>query len=343
MKTAANRTVGISAERIEWTVSWNMGRLFKGGDGGGSEPTARLPPPAICVNDAVSSKTPKECDFFANRLRLADDREKLPAVDLPPLTLEQLTQEIRDVALQVHAAQERLEDRDFISAAHAAVDSMNRRFKDLLASLASSEQMVAERALGRRVADVRRMASLLPRIPAGQVISTPDRQVSGTSLIGERRITGVSWSNNRTAPADGLRVGGEVDAWCGKCGETKTHNIIAMVGSDPKQVLCQSCGSRHTYRTGPARKRAAEGIAESASSRPQAPDREAARKAEIMRALGEEVSSAETVRVFNPKERYKAGEIISHPQYGRGKIENVLRSSLLVRFPRSGLKPLSLV
>ena len=68
-----------------------------------------------------------------------------------------------------------------------------------------------------------------------------------------------------------------------------------------------------------------------------------ARRAEIQRALAEELATASTVRPFNPKERYKAGEIISHPEYGRGKIENVLRASLLVRFSRSGLKPLSLL
>jgi hypothetical protein len=282
-------------------------------------------------------------DFRPTRLRLADDREKLRAVDPQPLTLEQLTQEVRDVALQVHAAQERLEDRDFIAAVHGAVDQMGRRFKELLAALPGPEQVAAERALGRRVADVRRLASLLPRIPAGLVISTPDRQVSGASMVGERRITGVSWSQDRGAPTAGSRVGGEVEAWCGKCAEARTHSIIAMVGADPKQVLCQSCGSRHSYRTGPARKRPPEGTPEATAPRSQAPDREAARKAEILRVLAEEVAAAETVRLFNPKERYKAGEIISHPDYGRGKIENVLRSSLLVRFPRSGLKPLSLI
>lgn len=277
-------------------------------------------------------------------MRKGRDREKLRAVDAQPLTLEQLTQEVRDVALQVHAAQERLEDRDFIASAHAAVDSMSRRFKDLLAVLAPAEQATAERALGRRVADVRRLASLLPRIPAGLVISTPDRQVSGASAVGERRITGVSWTHDRSAPSAGLHVGGEVEAWCGKCAESKTHNIIAMVGTEPKQVLCQSCGSRHTYRTGPARKRAAEGaVAENSSGRASAPDREASRKAEVLRALSDEVAAAASVRMFNAKERYKAGEIISHPEYGRGKIENVLRSSLLVRFPRAGLKPLSLI
>jgi len=72
-------------------------------------------------------------------------------------------------------------------------------------------------------------------------------------------------------------------------------------------------------------------------------DPEAVRRAENARVLAQELAQATTVRSFNPKERYKAGEIISHPDYGRGKVENVLRSSLLVRFSRSGLKPLTLI
>src|SRR5450432_214699 len=353
---AAEGITGIRAERVGRTETWGMGaprcreviqeRTCRRGLAGeelapGSLQQSR---PSRIFSDTGSPRAaPTNRDFFGTRLRFACGREKFRAVDVSPLTLEQLTQDVRDVALQVHAAQERLEDRDFIAAVHQAVDLMGRRFRDLLSSLPPGEQVAAERALGRRVADVRRLASLLPRTPANLVVSTPDRQVSGSSTVGERRITGVSWTHDRSAPSAGLRVGGEVEAWCGKCGEAKTHNIIAMVGSDPKQVLCQSCGSRHSYRTEPARKRPTEGIAESTSGRQPPPDREAARKMELMRALSEEVAASSTVRVFNPKERYKAGEIISHPEYGRGKIENVLRSSLLVRFPRSGLKPLSLI
>ena len=76
--------------------------------------------------------------------------------------------------------------------------------------------------------------------------------------------------------------------------------------------------------------------------RPASPIPRRKRKAAELRALGEEVAAAATVRVFDPKERYKAGEIIVHAEYGRGKIENVLRSSLLVRFSVGGLKSLML-
>jgi len=267
-------------------------------------------------------------------------------VESKPLTIDSLADEARDVALQVHAAQERLEDRDFIAGVHAAVDRLGGRLRQLVAGLSASEQQRADRVVGRRVADLRRMADLLPRVPAVASSSTPDRQVTGVSTVGERRITGVSWSGGtRRSGADGLAVGGEVEAWCGKCGDLKTHNVVAMVGSEPKQVLCQVCGSRHAFRTEPARKRGADGEVEGAAgaARRSAPDPEAARRIEASRVLAEEIARAPLIRAFDPKERYKAGEIISHPTYGPGKVENVLRSSLLVRFSRSGLKPLTLL
>jgi hypothetical protein len=268
-------------------------------------------------------------------------------VESKPLTIDHLTQEARDVALQVHAAQERLEDREFIATVHAAVDRLSQHMRELVAGLPAGEQLKADRVVGRRVADLRRMADLLPRVPAIASTSTPDRQVSGASTVGERRITGVSWSGGTRGPGSaGLAVGGEVEAWCGKCGDLKTHNVVAMVGTEPKQVLCQACGSRHIFRIEPARKRAGEGDPEGSgggSSRRSAPDPEAARRIEASRVLADEIARAPLIRAFDPKERYKAGEIISHPTYGPGKVENVLRSSLLVRFSRSGLKPLTLL
>jgi hypothetical protein len=114
-----------------------------------------------------------------------------------------------------------------------------------------------------------------------------------------------------------------------------------MVDSTPKQVVCQACGGRHGFRTTPARKTAVE------SAKPTTPKeseavRKAEQKAEELRALGREVAETSQVRVFDARERYKVGEVIAHPDYGRGKVENVLRSSMLVRFPNGGLKSLML-
>jgi hypothetical protein len=54
-----------------------------------------------------------------------------------------------------------------------------------------------------------------------------------------------------------------------------------------------------------------------------------------------ELRNAPNVKSFSPKDRYKVGEIIEHPEHGRGKIENTLPRSLLVRFP-TGLRPVKL-
>jgi hypothetical protein len=265
-------------------------------------------------------------------------------VDAP--TIDQLNDELRDALLQVHQAEERKDERDVVAAAHETVARVSERYRQLMQSLSGGEQMRAERLLGRRVMDLKRLGSLLPKIPVASRESTPDR-VAGGGAPHQRRITGVSWSqHDRAAPTGALKVGADIEAWCGKCGESTTHSIVAMVGDEPKQVLCQVCGSRHAYRTGPARPRAVKGEPGTAEgeSRPRlAVDPEAQRRAAQMRALGEEVAAAAEVRRFDPKERYKAGEIISHPEYGRGKVENVLRSSLLVRFSVGGLKSLMLV
>jgi hypothetical protein len=266
-------------------------------------------------------------------------------VDAPesPPTLEKLNDEIRDVALQVHLAEERKDERDVVAAAHAGVERLSRRYRELMQSLSPGEQMRADRALGRRVVDLKRMAAQLPKVPAAVTAeSTPDRAAGGGAPE-DRRITGVSWSHERRVPVAKLGVGADVESWCGKCGESTTHSIVAMVGQEPKQVLCQVCGSRHTHRTGPARQKAASATPSAGDDRPRAVDPEAQKRAAGLRALGEEVAAAANVRVFDPKERYKTGEIIVHAEFGRGKIENVLRSSLLVRFPIGGLKSLMLV
>jgi hypothetical protein len=264
-----------------------------------------------------------------------------------PASEQQIVEEIRETALQVSAAQDRVEERDVVAATHHAVERLSGRYREYFDSLSEGDKLKAERTLGRRMADIKRLASLLPRIgTVTSSVSTPDR-AAGKSDVGERRITGVSWgAGSRASGAGGsrLRVGGDVEAWCSPCGGLKEHSIVAMVGDEPKQVVCQSCNGRHGYRTTPARKgpevEATAGTSSGRSSTPQ--EREAQRKADQkateMRALQAVGARATDIRDFDPKGRYKAGEIIYHPEYGRGKIETVLRSSLLIRFTLGGLK-----
>ena len=259
-------------------------------------------------------------------------------------TIDEIADELREVSLQVHTAQERKEERELVIAAQQGVERLSQRYREMYAAMSPGEQMRVDRTLGRRVVDIKRLASLLPKVASVSTDSTPDR-VAGSSTVGERRITGVSWNPGRAISVSGakLSVGNELEAWCGKCAETTTHNIVALVGNEPKQVLCQVCNSRHAFRTTAARRSPGDAAAAAADSRPRtSQDVESAKKADQQRALAQEVNAAAEIKAFDPKQRYKVGEIISHPEYGRGKIENVLRSSLLVRFGVGGLKSLML-
>ena len=260
-------------------------------------------------------------------------------------SLEQLTDESREVALLVHSAQERAEDRELVKNAHLAVERLSKHYRELCSTGPEAERDVIERKLGRRVTDLRRLASTLPRIGSIASEHTGDQASAAPSEVEERRITGVSWrSDGRgiTALPPALRVGGEIDAWCGPCDGLTTHHIIAMVGNTPKQVVCQACNARHGYRTSPARKAPKEATPSTHGSHDNELARRAEQKAEELRALGREVAESTQVRVFDARDRYKVGEVLSHPEFGRGKVETVLRSSLLVRFPNGGLKSLML-
>lgn len=263
-----------------------------------------------------------------------------------PLSESQLADLVRDVALQVHTAEERKEDRAVVVAAHDAVGKLAEAYRELCAAVSEMDRMKIERSLGRRVTDLRRLASLLPKVGTFAT-STPDRQVQGASTIGERKITGVSWGagdRNLAVGAAALRVGGDAEAWCGPCAAMTTHSIVAMVGNTPKQVVCQVCNGRHNFRTTPARKPSDEPTTTSSVGRQETEAvRRAEKKADELRVLSVEVADAPNVRDWDPKERYRVGDIISHAEYGRGKVETVLRSSLLVRFARGGLKSLMMV
>jgi hypothetical protein len=264
-----------------------------------------------------------------------------------PVTLDELTEQIREIALQVSAAQDRVEEREFVAATHDAVERVSQRYRDYYASLSEGDKLKVERSLGRRLLDVKRLASLLPRV--GNLGSTPDRQVKGASEVGERRITGVSWgAGSRLASAGGTaryKVGGDIEAWCTPCGGLTEHSIVALVGDEPKQVVCQSCNGRHGYRTTPARKTGSTSdtmpAVTATTGGGQGQRREDVKAAEL-RALAAEIAQATEVRSFDPKQRYRPGDIIAHPEFGRGKVETVLRSSLLVRFSIGGLKSLML-
>ena len=235
-------------------------------------------------------------------------------------------------------------------ATRVKVEQCTARYRELCAPLDEKDKFEVERKIGRKVADLQKFATKLPAPPQGKpATARVTDEFFGTREGKSSRkpvVPGlaVGQQSTRGTERPKYKVSGDVDSWCGPCADVKTHTIIAMIEDEPAQVVCQVCGSRHRYRTESAKKKAENGAATgtgggSATARSSAQPGD--KKMEERNAFITELRNAPNVKSFSPKDRYKVGEIIEHPEHGRGKIENTLPRSLLVRFP-TGLRPVKL-
>ncbi len=247
--------------------------------------------------------------------------------------IDELLDRCRNLIHEIDSALESGEKERQLDAGRA-VDELAARYRSLREQAGAAANEV-ERALDRKVTDLRRTAaSLVQRVGGAKTQRALD--AGAVPFLEQRSPTsGPAPSEWPTLAPKRIGVGTEVESWCGKCKEMRTHGIVAMVGDQPKQVICQSCGSKHNHRAEPPQR-----------ARPAAPEsapvaRERSRREELRRDLQRELNASIEVRAFDPKGTFVRGEIISHPQHGRGKVENVLRGSILVRF-LEGLRPLDL-
>ncbi|MFO0620739.1 MAG: hypothetical protein U0745_05040 [Polyangia bacterium] len=227
-------------------------------------------------------------------------------------------------------------------AAGPLIPPLVRRYEELLSQSEAEEQSALERSIGRFLTDLRRQASGL----AQQVSGRPVEKAAdaGQPFLLSRPQAVSSYSSTLAKPKTKPKyaVGSEVEAWCGKCKELRAHDIVAVLDDMPKQVICTFCKSRHGFRTEPARSSTSDAPAPkstpSSSGRSGTGKNDKATKERLQ--FEKELLDATTAPVFDPRDNFKPGQIIAHPKWGRGKIESVLRGSILVRF-LDGLRQVS--
>jgi hypothetical protein len=258
--------------------------------------------------------------------------------------VEQLAEAISEAVDAVDAALEE-KTRERINNGHDKLNAAVSLYDEVIKLADPQSKQQIEMRHGRKITDLKRQVGRMPRGAQGRTAELA--KDAGHVPFIEQRAPGRSmqeFAPPRRGEKPKYSVGGEVEAWCGPCGGMRTHNIFALVDGEPDVVICQSCGGRHGFRTTPARK--ATGLPEGPTGPIQRKQAEQARadqdrKTAEQNALRKELNDAQNVRQFSPKERYKAGEIIEHPEHGRGKVENTTRGSILVRFSH-GLRPLDL-
>jgi hypothetical protein len=251
--------------------------------------------------------------------------------------LSELNSAISDIVHDVDSALESGEESRQLEVGKR-VEELVERYRAILAELGAAERSKVEMGpVARRMTDLRRSAArMAQRREGGDRIA----QTLSAGFV-EHRAPGRSIVPERAVPTSTLSVGREIESWCGKCKEMLTHNIIALVGGEAKQVICRICGSRHSFRADPPeRNRKSQKSTAGASAGTSSPKSEKVHN-DAKLQLQNELATATNVRPFDRKERYRASEIIDHPEYGRGKVENVLKGSMLVRFA-TGLRPVDL-
>ncbi len=98
-----------------------------------------------------------------------------------------------------------------------------------------------------------------------------------------------------------LRVGNEIDTYCGRCKMERTHRIVAMdTDGTVRQVICGMCDSRHIYH---APKKDSK--------------KTAARKAP---AATIDIDPSLPQRSYQMSSSYNEGEVIAHPKFGVGRV-----------------------
>lgn len=113
------------------------------------------------------------------------------------------------------------------------------------------------------------------------------------------------------------KVGGEVDALCTKCELVLAHTVIAMVGSTPVKVECNTCRGVHRYKNPTVAPKGG------ASPKPRAAR---APRAEVKTIPFEELLASQRVTAAAPyssKRTYTPGDVIDHAIFGRGFVSAV--------------------
>jgi hypothetical protein len=114
------------------------------------------------------------------------------------------------------------------------------------------------------------------------------------------------------------QLGGDVDAFCGKCKEVREH-VIAAVNPDGAigRVECRTCHSNHIYR-----ERSPRATTTRSSTRNAKKESDSANE-----AVG-------PLRAYSMQERFAAGDRVDHPKFGVGLVVEVRAGKIDVKFGR---------
>jgi hypothetical protein len=126
------------------------------------------------------------------------------------------------------------------------------------------------------------------------------------------------------------KVGGEVDAFCTRCKMDLAHTILAMVGTKPVRVRCNTCGGDHAFR-GPPGASERKSASSSAAKRTAAPREKVAK---VVVSFDDVLAGKDVAQSvpYSVRETFKLDQVINHPTFGQGFVSAVRGDKVDITF-----------
>jgi hypothetical protein len=114
------------------------------------------------------------------------------------------------------------------------------------------------------------------------------------------------------------QLGGDIEAYCGKCKDTREH-VIAALSSEGgvERVQCRTCQSNHIYRD--RQPKAASTRTSTRSSKKEA---------------SSDPDSVGPLRSYSMQHKFALGDRVDHPKFGVGVVTEVRFGKIDVKFGR---------
>jgi hypothetical protein len=123
-----------------------------------------------------------------------------------------------------------------------------------------------------------------------------------------------------------VKVGGEVDAVCGRCELTLAHTVIALFPDGrPARVACNTCHAEHRFRA-PAGGAATASVTARKAARP-------ARERKVEVPFAEVLASKRRPPVpYSARRTFAVDDVVDHPAFGRGFVTSVRADKIEIAF-----------
>lgn len=133
------------------------------------------------------------------------------------------------------------------------------------------------------------------------------------------------------------KVGGEVDVLCTRCKMVLAHTILAMVGTRPARVKCNTCHTDRAYRALESEDRAPRVRREPAE--PAKPGRAGIVRESDFDRLMKNRDFSRAAR-YSPKTTFALEAVVDHPTFGLGLVTAVKGADKVEILFRDGPKVL---